>query len=111
MSKGNGMGPNEMGTGTGRKMGYCTGHDRPGCSSGFQIGRNRAGHRLHLSGKGYARASAGMGRGMGCYRYGFSESEGINEKDFLKKRQEVLGLELEAVKERIKTIDEKESDK
>ncbi|NQT78361.1 MAG: DUF5320 domain-containing protein [Bacteroidetes bacterium] len=65
MPRGDRTGPNGSGPMTGRRLGFCTGNDRPGYEmipGGFD---SRAGRRY---GRGYGRGY-GYGRGMG-YRHG-----------------------------------------
>ena len=118
MPYGNGMGPEGNGPGTGRRMGYCAGYDRPGC---YNKGRGMGAGRGFGAGRGMNRGGGFSGSGRGFGRSGFSaagrffggfyQGNNVNEIDFLKEQQEDLELELAAVKERIKTIDEKESEK
>ena len=117
MPYGNRMGPEGNGPGTGRRMGYCAGYDRPGCYNPGFSGRGRASGRGsgfgggRGFGRGQGRAAWGRFPGFGGFRQGFDADNNVNEIDFLKGQQEDLEMELAAVKERIKTIDEKASEK
>ena len=116
MPYGNGMGPDGMGPGTGRKMGYCAGYDRPGCYNQGFGGRGRAGGRgmgfgSGAGGRGFGRGAGGRFSGLGGFRTGFNAVSNVNELDYLKGQQEEIELELSAIKERIKAIDEKPSEK
>ena len=116
MPYGNGMGPDGMGPGTGRKMGYCAGYDRPGCYNKGFSGRGRvSGRGMGFGGRGFGRgpgrAAGGRFFGFGANRPGFDAENSISEIDFLKGQQEDLELELAAVKERIKAVDEKAAEK
>lgn len=66
MARGNKRGPNEMGPMTGRGLGYCAGHEGPGCESSEGL----AGGRGRGLGRGQGR---GMGRGLGR---GFGQGRG-----------------------------------
>lgn len=62
MPCGNGTGPNGMGSGTGRAMGYCSGSDAPG----FASAPGRGGLRFE-NGQGVAARGCGRRRGgAGC---------------------------------------------
>ncbi len=94
MPRGNKKGPLDEGPQTGRGLGYCTGHDEPGCDAdhphmgraGHGMGRGRMGRR---PGRGHGRGMGrGMGQGMGRgMRRGFpSRLHDLEERDALRRR-------------------------
>ena len=110
MPYGNGMGPDGIGPGTGRRLGYCAGYDRPGCYNNAGFARGGRG------GMGRGRGGAGFGRGYSFFpaagRFGgfnpdYAARGSMNEMDFLKGQEESLESELAALKERIKIAEEK----
>ena len=110
MPYGNGTGPEGMGPGTGRKMGFCAGYDRPG-SYNKSFGGRGQGFGAGCGGRGFGRSSGGRFSGPGGFRSGFAAANNGNEIDFLKLQQEALELEISAVKERIKSINDKAAEK
>lgn len=65
MAGGNRRGPADLGPMTGRKMGYCTGNNAPGWTSGAGYGRGTG----FGGGRGFGRGrafGAGLGRGFGA---------------------------------------------
>jgi hypothetical protein len=75
MAQGNKMGPMNEGPMTGRKLGYCTGNNIPGCEndSETRLYRNRNGRGGR--GLGVARRfGSGKGRGLGFKNRQFEDS-------------------------------------
>ncbi|QZY53798.1 DUF5320 domain-containing protein [Crassaminicella profunda] len=72
-----GRGPNGMGSGTGRKRGYCNVSNDP------------------------VRYGSGYGRGLGLCRWMGNTS--LSEQELLKRQKEILEMELEGVKKRLGT--------
>ena len=109
MPRGDGTGPNGMGTMTGRAAGFCAGFNAPGFVNPA-VGRGRG------MGFGRGRGFGGGGRGFrnrfcatampGCMRYGanpvqFQEPNPESEKEYLKNQAKAIESELEAVKKRL----------
>ncbi len=115
MPYGNGMGPEGMGPGTGRRMGYCAGNNRPGCYTPGFGGRGRGAGRGAGFGpgnaRGFGRASGGQFFRADDFRRDFGPRGSRSEEEFLREQQEDLELELAAVRERIKNIEEKSQEK
>lgn len=112
MPYGNRMGPDGMGPGTGRGMGFCAGFDRPGCYNYAGRGMGRGRNSVTGTAPGFSRG-AGRGR-AGFYNSperaaGFYQEKGFSgnmgENEILKEMEENLENELAAVKSRIKTLD------
>ncbi len=112
MPRGNGMGPDNMGPGTGRRMGYCAGYDRPGCYNYFEGGSRGRRQNAGFSQRAYGgRRGPGYGGrfnfpGFESFRRGFDERDNAGELDFLKNQAEDLETELAAVQERIRILEE-----
>lgn len=69
MPRGDGTGPNGMGSMTGRGLGYCAGYSTPGFTKGFGMGLGRGGGGIRM-GRAWGGPGRGMGRGRGYWGYG-----------------------------------------
>lgn len=111
MPRGDGSGPEGMGSMTGRGAGFCAGFNVPGFANrgpgarGFGSGFGR--------GAGFGRGMGyglGFGRGMGMGRrfagyYGDYPETAQNYSEALKSRAEFLEEELKAVKSRLSDLE------
>ena len=122
MPRGNGTGPQGMGTMTGRGAGYCPGTGDPGYSTaGMGAGRSR-GMRwdftcrgMHLGGRGQRNMPAATGE-WGRARSGGrpQASQRVDpewERRLLNEQAEMLTTELEHIKVRLAQIDRVVSEK
>jgi len=94
---------------TGRGAGFCTGNNTPGfMSEAFGMGmRGGAGRGRGFYGMGGGRGNrrGNFGAGWGAWGNGAVEAPAVNAKDVLENRAKALERELEAVKERLSSID------
>ncbi|HEY75668.1 MAG TPA: DUF5320 domain-containing protein [Thermoflexia bacterium] len=122
MPAGDGTGPMGLGPMTGRRAGYCAGHDAPGCANpavprmgmGWRHGWGRGWRR------GWSRRRAGGWGGGWRWRYGY-HATGVpptdpfagpptpeQEVDLLRDRAEWLKGQLEAIERRIAELEREE---
>ncbi len=116
MPRGDRSGPNGMGSGTGRRAGYCYGNDVPGFMSGGFGGRGRGfGFGHGYAGPGYG--VPGYGRGFGFRRGGGRWYDGapwagpgyydgypdnaVSEKEMLERNVSDMKSSLKAMEERL----------
>jgi len=105
MPYGDGTGPDGFGSMTGRRLGFCTGNDRPGCYEGFGYGRGFGRGR----GRGYGFGYRNYPRHFG-YRYYPVEPyyqgdvTNINDEEILKQQQSWLQSQLDGVSKRLKEL-------
>ncbi|MCK4569881.1 MAG: DUF5320 domain-containing protein [Bacteroidales bacterium] len=98
MPRGDRTGPNANGPMTGRRLGFCTGNDRPG----FEM---TPGGFAHRGGRGYGRAYGrgyGYGRGMG-YGQGYSHFPDETVPDV--SQETLLENEARILKEQLASIE------
>ncbi|PRX24203.1 hypothetical protein BX659_12427 [Orenia metallireducens] len=109
MPRGNGRGPEGLGTMTGRGLGYCAGYDGPGCFD------NRRG------GRGFGRGFARKGRKAAFRRrgaYAFNTSAynpnielTVNEEiDYLQEEAQLLQEQLENIQNQIAKLETEQED-
>ncbi|WP_018248699.1 DUF5320 domain-containing protein [Orenia marismortui] len=98
MPRGDGSGPEGLGSMTGRGLGYCVGYDRHGCANQGFLGRNRAygfrGGRSTRFGRGYPE-----GRRMRVVR-------GEDEINYLEAEAKALKEELKIIEDNLKSLKE-----
>jgi len=103
MPGGNNTGPMGMGPRTGRGMGYCTGHDRPGfAQSGCGFGHGRGWrHRAYTTGH--------PGWQHGPYAPGWwgTYPTAPDEATVLKTQAEQLQTQLDAIQQRLTELENK----
>jgi len=114
MPGGDRTGPAGAGAMTGRGAGFCTGNSVPGFMNGA-FGMGTRGGGGFGRGRGFAGfGGRGMGRGMGRGYFGGAAGgfgypvnvPAVNEKEALNSQAEVLQRELDAVKDRLSSMDE-----
>lgn len=121
MPRGDNTGPMGQGPMTGRAAGFCAGYNVPGYVNTAPAGRGGFGHGFGRgAGRGFGRA-AGRGFGRG-YNEGFGwggyatgslaagtqgfELSPENEREVLKRQQNYLAKELDAINKRLTDLDE-----
>lgn len=112
MPRGDGTGPNGMGSGTGRAMGYCSGAQAPGYARTSGAGPGR--------GRGQAGFGRGCGRGRGRGGFGGIWRRGImdevqvvmvaqeasqTERQYLQGRLKAMEASLAVIKARLESLD------
>jgi len=102
MPRGDGTGPNGMGSMTGRGAGYCTGCGTPGFNNGVGglgrgLGRGRGFRRMF-----YANGAPAVSRNA----YAVNNAPVYDEKTVLENQEEALESQLKSVKDRLKSIKE-----
>ncbi|HAK45387.1 MAG TPA: hypothetical protein DCO79_05640 [Spirochaeta sp.] len=112
MPMGNGMGPNGMGSRTGRGAGYCNGFNAPGAYNrgGRGMGRG-AGNYIGRGGRGGFQGGFGggfAGRG-GFGGGGYIPPQQLSSDEMLQDEAEFLEARLKAVREQLKDT-EKDSE-
>lgn len=112
MPRGDGTGPEGLGSQTGRAAGYCAGYEAPGYVDNVPAGRGRRG-----LGRGPGRGR-GRGRGFGRGR-GYARRAGVapvnnnaqareSEEEYLKREKEALKDELNAIENKLEQLDQNE---
>ena len=127
MPRGDGTGPNGLGSITGRGLGYCAGYNTPGYTKGPGMGLGRGWGRGR--GLGYGRG-LGWGRGFGRGRWGYSApaytpvapaapvyrpvgTTGLSQDDqlnMLKQEKEYLESEMNGIKSALEDISKRITD-
>lgn len=110
MPRGDGTGPNRMGSGTGRSMGYCSGANTPGFASAPGWG----GQRLGFGQGGFGRGCRGgfyRGGFRGAWRSNFMGAAPVGpvagaatpemERQFLRQQATAMESSLAAIKARL----------
>lgn len=117
MPRGDSTGPMGMGLMTGRQAGYCAGYNMPGFlnNAGRRIMGMGFGRGANLGGRGDGSRrrnrffAAGMARRtpFGSFAESFQQADPETEKRALKGQAEYLQSEMDAIKERLDTLNAK----
>lgn len=121
MPRGDNTGPMGQGPMTGRAAGFCAGYNVPGYTNttpagrggfGRGFGRGFGGGPGRAAGRGFGRG-LGAGFGFGGYATGLqtagtpgAELSPENEREVLKRQQDYLTKELEAINKRLTDLEE-----
>lgn len=101
MPRGDGTGPNGLGSMTGRAAGYCAGYGAPGFANGG-FGRGNGGGRGGF-GRGYRNQF--LATGLPAWARGGSMLPEADEKQFLANQAKALQAQLEEIQKRQKELD------
>ncbi len=91
MPRGNGTGPNGMGSMTGRGLGYCSGDKTPGFAKNFGGGMGRG---------------RGFGRGFRMQNFNAPVNTQQDEKAFLEQNLELLKSRVDMIQSRINELEQ-----
>ena len=110
MPWGDRTGPLGLGPGTGRRMGYCSGHGQPGYMSAPRTGWSRGFRR----GMGFHHAGFGWGYRYFPFRAGYPdyplEFAPEEEKQYLEEEASWLEKRLKSIQKRLAELTSKEKD-
>lgn len=101
MPRGDGTGPNGMGSMTGRGAGYCTGYtaNNVGIRQGRGMGQGRGLRRM----SSFSRAPLGA---RNDFNSPLQNGQILDEKTDLRNQEELLEIQLKQIKERLKGFEE-----
>jgi len=115
MPRGDGTGPNGMGSGTGRSMGYCSGANMPGLASAPGWGGQRLGFGQGGFGRG-CRGGFSRGGFRGVWRSNFMGAAPVGpvagaatpevERQYLRQQATAMESSLAAIKTRLAKMDD-----